>query len=82
MNTIYAIKKLKILGKINYIQRNLFDPESIRNSKKSSDLLKWIHSNGVMNLSVVITCLIVDSIIHSIILRHLGHSIQKGEIKL
>ena len=29
----------------------------------SCNLLKWIHNNGVINLSVVITYLIVDSII-------------------
>ena len=28
-------------------------------------MLKWIHSNGVMNLSVIITYSIVDSIINS-----------------
>ena len=39
----------------------LSDPESIRDFKKSSDLLKWIHNSGVMNLSVVIIYLIADS---------------------
>ena len=33
--------------------------------KKSGDFLKWIHNNGVMNLSVVIIYSIVDSIIHA-----------------
>ena len=41
----------------------LSDPESIRDFKKSGDLLKWIHNNGVVNLSVVIIYSIVDSII-------------------
>ena len=40
------------------------DPE-IRDFKKSGDLLKWIHNNGVMNLSVVIIYSIVDSIINA-----------------
>ena len=40
------------------------DPESIRDFKKSADLLKWVHKNGVMNLSVVIY-LIVYSAIHA-----------------
>ena len=40
-------------------------PESIRDFKKSGDLLKWIHNNDVMNLSVVIIHSIVDSIIHA-----------------
>ena len=41
----------------------LSDPESIRDFKKSGDLLKWIHNNGVVNLSVVMIYSIVDSII-------------------
>ena len=41
------------------------DPESIRDFKRSADLLKWIHKNGVMNLSVVLIYLIVDSIIRA-----------------
>ena len=41
------------------------DPESIRDFKRSADLLKWIHENGVMNLSVVLIYLIVDSIIRA-----------------
>ena len=41
------------------------DPESIRYFKKSDDLHKWIHNNGVINLSVVIIYSIVDSITHA-----------------
>ena len=41
------------------------DPESIRYFKRSAGLLKWIHKNGVMNVSVVLIYLIVDSIIHA-----------------
>ena len=41
------------------------DPESIRDFKRSADLLKWIHKTGVMNLSVVLIYLIVDSIIRA-----------------
>ena len=41
------------------------DPESITDFKKSGDLLKCIHNNGVMNLSVVIIYSIVDSVIHA-----------------
>ena len=37
----------------------------MRDFKKSGALLKWIHSNGVMNLSVVIIYLIADFIIHA-----------------
>ena len=40
------------------------DPESIRDFKRSGDLVKWIHNNRVMNLSVVKIYLIVDSIIN------------------
>ena len=39
------------------------DPESITDFKRSGDLLKWIHNNGVMNPSVVTIYSIVDSII-------------------
>ena len=39
--------------------------ESIRDFKKKGYLLKWIHSNGVMNPSAVIIYSIVDSIIHA-----------------
>ena len=59
----------------------LRDPESITDFKKSSDLLKWIHNDCVMNLSVVI----INSIVHSIIkafFSSLSHSIQKGEFQL
>ena len=41
------------------------DTESIRDFKKSGDLLQWIHNNSVMNLSGVITYSIVDFIIHA-----------------
>ena len=41
------------------------DPESIRDFKKSGDLLKWIHNNSTINLSVVIIYSIVDSIIYA-----------------
>ena len=41
------------------------NPESIRYSKRSDDLFKWIHKNEVMNLSVVIKYSIVDSIINA-----------------
>ena len=41
------------------------DPESIRDFKKSGDLLKWIHNNSPINLSVVIIYSIVDSIIYA-----------------
>ena len=41
------------------------DLESIRDFKRSSDLLKWIHNNGVMNFPVVITYSIADSIINA-----------------
>ena len=44
----------------------LYDPESIRDFKKSGDLLKWIYNNGVMNLSVVVIYSIVDSIIKAL----------------
>ena len=37
----------------------------MRDFKKSGALLKWIHSNGVMNLSVVIIYLIADFIMHA-----------------
>ena len=40
----------------------LRDPESIRYFKKRDDLLKWIHNNGVINLSVVIIYSTVNSI--------------------
>ena len=35
----------------SYIQLNLVDKQSIRDFKKNGDLLKWIHNNGVMNVS-------------------------------
>ena len=41
------------------------DTGSIRDFKRSIELLKWIHNNGVMNLSVVIKYSIVDSIINA-----------------
>ena len=43
------------------------DPESINNFKASGGLLKWILSNGVMNLFVVVMIYsTVDSIIHAL----------------
>ena len=54
----------------------LGDPESIRDFKKTSNLRKWIHNNDAMNLSVVVTYSIVDSIINRIAL------IQKGMFQL
>ena len=39
------------------------DSESIRDFKRSGYLLRWIHNNGVINLSVVIIYSIADSII-------------------
>ena len=41
------------------------DPKFIKDFKRRGDLLKWIHKNGVMNLSLVIIYSIVDSIIHA-----------------
>ena len=40
-------------------------PDSIRDFKRSDDLLKSIHNNGVTNLSVVIIYSTADSIIHA-----------------
>ena len=42
------------------------DPESINNFKASGGLLKWILSNGVMNLCVVMIYSTVDSIIRAL----------------
>lgn len=42
------------------------DPESINNFKARGGLLKWILSNGVMNLFVVMIFSTVDSIIHAL----------------
>ena len=41
------------------------DQESIRNFKRSGDLLKWLYSSGAMNLSVVVFYSIFDSIINA-----------------
>ena len=41
------------------------DPEPIRDSKKSSDLIKWAHNNGAGNPSVVIMYSTVDAIINA-----------------
>ena len=43
----------------------LGDPKSIKDFKRSGDLLKWIHNNRVMNLPVVIIYSIFDSIIQA-----------------
>ena len=42
------------------------DSESINNFKASGGLFKWILSNGVMNLFVVMIYSTVDSIIHAL----------------
>ena len=65
MNIIYTIKMKNIKKNKSYIQLNLVDKQSIRDFKKSGDLLKWIHNNGVMNLSVVIIYSIANSITHA-----------------
>ena len=46
------------------------DPEQIREFKKSNDLLKWIHDNGAMNLSVIIMYSIVDSTFNAVSLSY------------
>ena len=42
------------------------DHESIKNFKANGGLLKWILSNGVLNLFVVMIYSTVDSIIHAL----------------
>ena len=61
-----------MLRKTNYIQRKLDEKRLARhiythkkNTKRSGDLLKWIHNNGAMNISVVIMYFIVDSVINA-----------------
>ena len=56
---------IKKIEQLNNWKVRQGDPELLRDFKKSGDLLKWIHNNGVMNLSVVIIYSIVDSIIHA-----------------
>ena len=61
-----------------------YDPESIRDFKKSRDFFKWIHNNGVMNLSEVIMYSIVDATINtfslsfSLSIYFLDHAILIG----
>ena len=40
------------------------DPEPIRELKRSGNLLKWIYSNGAMNLSIIIMYSTVDLVIN------------------
>ena len=39
-----------------------YGPESVRDFKKSGDLLKWTHKSGAMNLSRAIMYSLLDSI--------------------
>ena len=57
------------------------DSEPIRDFKKTGDLHRWTHNINSMNLSVVITYSIVDSIIHEFSLS-LKPMIQKGTFQL
>ena len=40
------------------------DPESVKDFKRSGDLLKWTQNNGAMNRSVAKVNSIVDSVIN------------------